>query len=154
MDFLSDMMLATAAIGAAVFCLILSRRLRALSTLDSGMGSAIAILSSQVDELSRTLKIAQETARKSAEKLEAQTRRAEGACRQIELLMASLHDLPSESAHREAAPAARVEPQAPAAPAFARPLSSWTPAAARRPPEITPTSRPRILRRRSTPGDT
>ena len=155
MEFLSDILLAAAAIGAAIFCLVLSRRLRALSTLDNGMGSAIAILSSQVDDLSRALKSAQATAGKSAETLDAQTRRAENACRQIELLMASLHDLPAQPARMEGntPPDRAHSPSPPPAPApesgHLRPLSKWKTAAAQRPAPATDTGRPRLLRRRS-----
>jgi len=127
MEFLSDILLATAAIGAAIFCLVLSRRLRALTALDGGMGSAIAILSAQVDDLARALKSAQATARESAEKLDAQTRRAEAACRQIELLMAALHDLPEAPARPGAQP-----PQGPADTRHAHPPSRWTGSAAPR----------------------
>lgn len=153
MEFLSDILLATAAIGAAIFCLVLSRRLRALTTLDNGLGSAVVILSSQVDDLARTLKSAQDTARKSAEKLDAQTRRAESACRQIELLMASLHDLPAETVRKGAAPTERAEPAPPAAQTHVRPLSSWTQTAMQRPSKPVAENRPRLLRRRSSAGD-
>jgi len=126
MQFLSDILLAAAAIGAAIFCLVLSRRLRALTALDGGMGSAIAILSAQVDDLTRALKTAQATAKESAGTLDAQTRRAEAACRQIELLMAALHDLPAAPARQGAQPVAGATPAL-----HARPLSSWTGSAAR-----------------------
>ena len=166
MTFLSDLLLATAAIGAAIFCLVLSRRLRALTALDGGMGSAIAVLSAQVDELTRALKAAQETSRQASEKLESQTKRAEGACRQLELLMASMHDLPSSGRDQQSNDEARYEaqfddePSAPADPVpHARPLSSWNPTAARRPvespaamPAASATTRTRVLRRRQPVG--
>lgn len=152
MHFLSDLLLATGAIGAAAFCLVLSHRLRALTTLDSGMGRAIATLSAQVDDLAGALKAAQETSRASAGKLETQTRLAEAACRRLELLMASLHDLPPP-------PGTAPETASPAATAtHTRPLSRWNAAAARRPAPAagaaTPTQTaasgraPRLLRRR------
>ena len=152
MLFLSDLLLATGAIGAAVFCLVLSRRLRALTTLDSGMGRAIATLSAQVDDLSGALKAAQQTSREATGKLDTQTRRAEAACRRLELLMASLHDLPPPPD----TPAGAAGPSATAA--HTRPLSSWNAAAARRPPSAagaatpldtgTASRAPRVLRRR------
>lgn len=104
MGFLSDLLLAGAAFGAAVFCLVLSRRLKALTALDSGMGSAIAILSAQVDDLTRALTGAKEAAQGTSGRLAAQTERAEAACRRLELLLATLHDLP------ERAPPAQPEP--------------------------------------------
>lgn len=123
MGYLGDILLAGAALGAGLFCLLLSRRLRALTALDSGMGKAIAILSAQVDDLARSLQTARQTAESAAGTLEAQTRRAEAACRRLELLLASLHDLP-------AGPGADQPAQD--APGL-RPPSPWPEAAARRP---------------------
>jgi len=162
MNFLSDILLAGAAVGAAVFCLVLSRRLRALTSLDNAMGQAIAVLSGQVDDLSRALKAAQHTSRGAVEKLDKQTQRAEAACRHLELLMASLHDLPTAMAKPERA----AETSADHSPA--RPPSSWNSASARRPQSATtpaPASAiaasgtvgssvrgPRVLRRRPGMG--
>ena len=42
MNYLSDLLLTAAALGAAVYCAILSRRLKALGTLEGGVGGAIA----------------------------------------------------------------------------------------------------------------
>lgn len=155
MQFLSDILLATAAIGAAIFCLVLSRRLRALTTLDSGMGNAIAVLSSQVDGMARSLKAAQQTSRTAAETLESQTKRAEAACRKLELLMASLHDLPTAPPPNESQ-ARAVSPHSP----HARPFSSWTEAATRRAQathgpatsDVATARAPRLLRRRPVSG--
>ena len=94
MSFLSDILLATGAFAAAVYCLVLARRLKALTGLDSGMGTAIAVLSAQVDELNRTLQTARDTAQGMTGRLGNQTERAEAAARRLELLIAALHDLP------------------------------------------------------------
>lgn len=94
MAIVADILLGAGAIGAAIYCMVLSRKLQRLTQLDSGMGGAIAVLSAQVDEMTRTLGKAQAAARDSAGALEAQTRRAEEAVARIELLLASLHDLP------------------------------------------------------------
>ncbi len=119
MDFLSDIIVASSALGAAVFCLILSRRLRAFSSLDSGMGGAVAILSAQVDDLTRALKAAQDTARKTTERLEAQSIRAEAAARKLELLLAAMHDLPAADDRSAQNPApGSTHP---------RPPTSWNP---------------------------
>lgn len=137
MAFLSDLLLAAGAFGAAAFCLVLSRRLKALTALDSGMGAAIAVLSAQVDDLTRALKAAQEVAQGTSGRLAAQTERAEAAARRLELLVAALHDLP------ESAPAAR--PTAPA-----RPEPGPAPADPIANPDYGPMPRARILRRRGT----
>lgn len=94
MQFIADILLVAGAVGAAAFCLVLSRRLRRFSQLDNGMGGAIAVLSSQVDEMTAALSRAQATAAVSAETLGSLTLRAEQSARRIELLLASLHDLP------------------------------------------------------------
>ncbi|MCC0062951.1 MAG: hypothetical protein H6895_02535 [Defluviimonas sp.] len=94
MDFIANILLGAGAIGAGIFCLVLSRRLKSLSQLDSGMGGAIAVLSVQVDEMTAALGAAQEAATGSAETLRALTMRAETAAAKLELMLSSLHDLP------------------------------------------------------------
>lgn len=98
--FISDLLVAAAALGAALYCFILSRRLQALSRLDGGLGSAIALLSAQVDDLSRTLRQARENADSGVAALDGQTARAEAACQRLELLLATMHDLPEDALHR------------------------------------------------------
>lgn len=112
MGFLSDLLLAAGAFGAAAFCLVLSRRLRALTALDSGLGAAIAVLSAQVDDLTRTLRAAQEAAQGATGRLTQGTERAEAASRRLELLVAALHDLPEGGAPGPAAAPAEPAPAA------------------------------------------
>lgn len=137
MDFVADLLLAGGAFSAAAFCLVLSRRLKALTALDSGMGAAIAVLSAQVDDLTRALRAAQEAAQGTSGRLMAQTDRAEAACRRLELLVASLHDLPerTEPAPRAAAQGERAQGEGRNASAGA-----WN--------TVAPAGRARILRRR------
>lgn len=103
MEAISDILLAGGALAAAFYCMILARRLRRFTDLERGMGGAVAVLSAQVDDLSRTLIAAKEAAGSSSGTLEEITTRAEQAARRLELLVASLHDLPQEEA--EEAPA-------------------------------------------------
>lgn len=98
MDLIADIVLAAGAFGAAFYCHMLSRRLRAFSRLETGMGGAIAVLSQQVDDMTVALDKAQDTAGQSADQLEERVARAEAAARRLELLLASLHDLPKEPA--------------------------------------------------------
>lgn len=93
MELVADILMIAGAGGAAVYCMVLSRRLRRLSTLEGGMGAAIAVLSAQVDEMTRALEKAQSAAGASVGRLEEQTRQAEAAARRMELLMAAQHDL-------------------------------------------------------------
>ncbi len=97
MDLISDILLMAGSFGAAIYCLVLSNRLKRFTTLETGMGGAIAVLSAQVDEMTTALERARGAANGSAESLEALTARGEAVARKLELLVASLHDLPDPS---------------------------------------------------------
>jgi hypothetical protein len=94
MDLIADIFLVAGCFGAAVYCYVLSGRLKRFTTLETGMGGAIAVLSSQVDDMTLALEKARGAANGSAESLEALTLRGEAVARKLELLVASLHDLP------------------------------------------------------------
>lgn len=94
MGLIADILMSAGAFGAAVYCYVLSARLKKFTTLETGMGGAIAVLSAQVDDMTKALDRARATAGTSASSLEAQTQRAEAAAAKLELLVASLHDLP------------------------------------------------------------
>lgn len=94
MDLIANVCLAAGAFGAAFYCHILNRRLRNFARLDSGMGGAIAVLSAQVDDMTKALQAARAAATESAGALEERIARAEAAAHRLELLLASLHDLP------------------------------------------------------------
>lgn len=94
MDIIADFLLASGAFGAALYCYILSVRLRKFSTLEGGLGGAIAVLSAQVDDMTKALETARTTAGGSARHLETLTDRAETVSAKLELLVASMHDLP------------------------------------------------------------
>jgi hypothetical protein len=94
MALIADILMAAGSFGAAIYCYVLSGRLKKFTTLESGMGSAIAVLSAQVDDMTRVLEAARGAAKGSAEGLQALTERAEAVSGRLELLMASLHDLP------------------------------------------------------------
>lgn len=152
MGFLSDILLAGGAFGAAIFCMVLSRRLKALTGLDSGMGAAIAVLSAQVDDLNRALAGAQAAAQGASGQLGQQTERAEAACRRLELLIAALHDLPEA----DPPPAAGRKPAAPEPRPVARAMAAAPERTLERTSERAPEHEPdypapraRILRRRS-----
>lgn len=105
---LSDILLGAGAIGAALYCLVLSRRLRRLNDLEGGVGGAVAVLSAQVDDLTQTLQRAEAAARAQVATLAEGALRAEAAAQRLALLMASLHDLPDAGEAPEAPPAAPV----------------------------------------------
>ncbi|MDE9449703.1 hypothetical protein J3R80_04375 [Aliiroseovarius sp. Z3] len=101
MDILADIMLGIGAIGAAIYCMVLSRRLRRFNNLQNGMGGAVAVLSAQVDDMTTMLNSARDAAGESAVVLTDLTERAEASAQKLELMMASLHDLPDD-AHGQA----------------------------------------------------
>jgi hypothetical protein len=98
MDLISDILLMAGSFGAAIYCYVLSARLKKFTTLETGMGGAIAVLSAQVDDMTKALEKARGAANGSAESLEALTARGEAVARKLELLVASLHDLPDPKA--------------------------------------------------------
>lgn len=94
MQIISDILMASGSVAAAIYCFVLSRRLKRFTRLEGGMGGAIAVLSAQVDELTRALKRAEAAARTSSGMLDDQMSRAAKATSRLELLLASMHDLP------------------------------------------------------------
>lgn len=83
MQFISDVLLISAALGAGVYCFVLSRRLSRFTDLEKGVGGAVAVLSVQVDELQAALRNAEEAANKSANTLMEHTERAEEVAQRL-----------------------------------------------------------------------
>lgn len=94
MELIADFLLGSGALASAAYCIVLARRLQRFTKLESGMGGAIAVLSAQVDDMTKALERAQGTARASVTTLETLTGRAETVAERLELLLASMHDLP------------------------------------------------------------
>lgn len=90
MEFFSDLFLGGAAIAAAIYCLVLSRKITKLTGLDQDLGGAIAVLSQQVDEMTRALDQAKSVSDESGEELAELAKRADAASARLELLLASL----------------------------------------------------------------
>ena len=107
MTLIADILMIAGALGAAFYCMVLSRRLRRFSDLEKGVGGAVAVLSVQVDDMNKTIRQAEKAAAESAARLNELTARSEDAARRLELMFAAMHDLPVD---------ARAEP-AKAAPA-------------------------------------
>lgn len=103
MNLIADILMIAGTIGVAIYCYVLASRLKKFSTLESGMGGAIAVLSAQVDDLTRALEKARGAATGSAATLEALTVRSETVAARLEVMLASMHDVP------EARPERRVE---------------------------------------------
>ncbi|MGR3761336.1 hypothetical protein ACUXV3_14580 [Roseobacteraceae bacterium NS-SX3] len=112
MDLIADILLAAGALGAGFYCLVLSRRLKRFNDLEKGVGGAVAVLSAQADDLNKSLRAAQQMSDGSSKALEQLTGRAESVAQRLELMMASMHDMPEA-----VAPAPVAKPaEAPAAP--------------------------------------
>ncbi len=113
MQLIADILLVAGALAASFYCYILARRLSRFNDLEAGVGGAVAILSMQVDDLTKTLDAAQTAAGTSGTTLENLTDRAESVAKRLELMMASMHDLP-------VAQPSDSSPKAPLGPIFRR----------------------------------
>ncbi|OIQ41540.1 MAG: hypothetical protein BM560_09310 [Roseobacter sp. MedPE-SWde] len=98
MDLIADILLAAGALGAGFYCLVLSRRLKRFNDLEKGVGGAVAVLSSQVDDLNKSFASARQITEGSTQALDQLTGRAESVAQRLELMMASMHDMPEVSA--------------------------------------------------------
>ena len=101
MTLIADIFLTAGCIGAALYCYILGRRLRAFNDLERGMGGAVAVLSAQVDDLEKSVTAAKTSAANSQQELEAVTLRAEDVRRQLEIQIAALHDVSSSAVSQD-----------------------------------------------------
>ncbi|WP_298851762.1 hypothetical protein [uncultured Ruegeria sp.] len=115
MELISDILLVAGALGAGLYCFVLSRRLKRFTDLEKGVGGAVAVLSTQAEELKKSLDSARRASDQSGDQLKALTLRAESVAQRLELMMASMHDvIPEEdTAHREKAdsPSADTQPE-------------------------------------------
>ena len=112
MELIADIFLVASAVGAGLYCFVLSRRLAKFTDLENGVGAAVAVLSSQVSDLQTALEVARTSATSSTSSLETLTQRAEDTAKRLELMVAALHDLPSTQSEQPAQP--------PAEPVFSR----------------------------------
>ena len=94
MELIADILMTSGAFAAGIYCYVLASRLKRFTALETGMGGAIAVLSAQVDDMTRALEAARTSATGSVSNLTLLTERAEGAARRMELLLATMHDLP------------------------------------------------------------
>jgi hypothetical protein len=120
MEFVADILLVSGAFGAALYCAVLARRLSRFNDLESGVGGAVAVLSAQVDDLTGMLEAAKGSATGSAQSLEDLTRRAEDVASRLELMVASLHDVPDASCTAPVTPPGTSEAGASQIPVFSR----------------------------------
>ncbi len=120
MELVADFLLVAGALGAGFFCYILARRLNRFNDLEKGVGGAVALLSAQVDDLTKTLVAARETSNGSNAALDDLTGRAEAVAQRLELMMASMHDIPAAGSPRQGAAKPPKAAQTPGGPMFVR----------------------------------
>ena len=96
MNLIADGLLFAGAITAAVYCWVLSNRVKKLSDLDSGLGSAIATLSIEVKEMQSALKNAQSITGTSVSELEQLVERSKSACDTLRLMLATVQESKAE----------------------------------------------------------
>lgn len=94
MALISDILMVAGALGAGFYCYILSRRLSAFKDAESGVGQVVSSLSQQVDELNKSIESARIEASSSSNALSELTDRAEKVAQRLELMVASMHDIP------------------------------------------------------------
>jgi len=104
MELIADTLMVAGSFGAAVYCYVLAHRLKRFTTLETGMGGAIAVLSAQVDDMTCVLEAARGAANGSATSLDSLTLRGEAVAKRLELLVAALHDLPETAPVKAVAP--------------------------------------------------
>lgn len=95
MALISDLLLVAGALAAGFYCFVLSRRLNAFKDAENGVGQVVASLSQQVDELNNSIESARAEASSSSGVLSELTQRAESVAQRLELMVASMHDIPT-----------------------------------------------------------
>jgi len=81
LEHMMQILLLVACLGLGVFCFSLTRRLRKMNDLESGLGGAIAVMAAEVDRLERAIRAARDEATSASERLadEIETARRERA---------------------------------------------------------------------------
>lgn len=104
-DIIADTLLVLGCLIAALYCGLLSRKIKRLNQFDTGLGNAIAVLSAQVDDLQKALAQTQATAEASGAELQDLLREANDVATRLDLLLAGADDLPEHLLAPEAPPA-------------------------------------------------
>ncbi|MFW5654230.1 MAG: DUF6468 domain-containing protein [Pseudomonadota bacterium] len=92
LSYAADILLMTASLGAAAYCMILSRRLSRLGSFDKGIGSAIAVMSAQVEEMKAALGAAKAGSDGAGQHLGDLIRQAREISAELEMMIAACHD--------------------------------------------------------------
>ncbi|SFJ42216.1 hypothetical protein [Jannaschia pohangensis] len=100
LTLLSDLIFVAATVGMALWCRVLTKRLRAFNDLEKGLSGTIAAMSTQVDDLKASISAATAYRDDRLERLEAANSSADDRIGRMEMLMASLEELEQETADR------------------------------------------------------
>lgn len=95
MTLITDGLMIAAALFAGAYCLVLSRRLRALKDLDSGVGGAIMRMTRALEDARLALEEAKAANRDGNKELKDLIVRAEAASGQLRILLSATRDLPT-----------------------------------------------------------
>lgn len=93
----ADILMILASLGAMTYCMVLSRRLSRLSSFDKGLGGAIAVMSSQVDEMKAALKEAKSGSEGAGTELGDLVHQAREISSELEMMIAACHDFAEEA---------------------------------------------------------
>jgi hypothetical protein len=95
--YAADILMILASFGAAIYCWVLSRRLSRLTSFDTGIGGAIAVLSAQVDDMKSALSEAKAGSDGAGSHLNDLVRQARDISGELELMIAACHDFAEEA---------------------------------------------------------
>lgn len=101
MALVSDVIIISCTLIVALYCVLLSKRLRRLTRLDGEIGSVIEGLTVQIGTLTTSVNNANFASQQSVVKLQSETERAEAAARHLEILISSLHSLSTKTERSE-----------------------------------------------------
>ncbi|OAN69198.1 hypothetical protein A8B78_04960 [Jannaschia sp. EhC01] len=97
MSYGADILVILASLGAMAYCMVLSRRLSRLTSFDKGLGGAIAVMSSQVDEMKAALKEAKSGSDGAGNQLNDLVHQAREISSELEMMIAACHDFAEEA---------------------------------------------------------
>ncbi len=100
----ADLMVILASLGAMAYCMVLSRRLSRLTSFDKGLGSAIAVMSSQVEEMKSALREAKAGSDGAGKQLNDLVHQAREISSELEMMIAACHDFAEEAIEVQAKP--------------------------------------------------
>lgn len=172
MSYGADILVILASLGAMAYCMVLSRRLSRLTSFDKGLGGAIAVMSSQVDEMKAALHEAKSGSDGAGNQLTDLVHQAREISSELEMMIAACHDFAEEAisvqtpipdteppiSEEEVAPIEEAptdvadETEEEADEAAATPIFGSRRAAAEREQEATPPTEPLFGRRRAAAG--